>query len=91
VAGAELLAQEAERRHARGGELYFSALKAGVCAPLTRGDYFSEIGAENTFDDKTEALAQIVEQLDPAVCATCDKRIFRECAGQPAPSVESNP
>jgi len=91
VAGAELLAQEAERRHARGGELYFYALKAGVCAPLTRGDYFSEIGAENTFDDKTEALAQIVEQLDPAVCATCDKRIFRECAGQPAPSVESNP
>lgn len=88
VAGAELLAQEAERRRKLGGDLYFYALKPGVCAPLTQGDYFKEIGAENTFDSKSEALAQIVENLDLAVCAACDKRIFRECAGRPAPPTQ---
>ncbi len=90
VAGAELLAQEAERRRRLGGELYFDALKSGVCAPLTQGDYFREIGAENTFDRKSEALAQIVENLEPTVCATCDKRIFRECTGQPGPTAMPN-
>lgn len=82
VAGAELLAQEAERRRTTGGELHFVGLKAGACEPLTRGEYFREIGAENIYDGKTAALAAIVPNLDPLVCQNCSHRIFRECVEQ---------
>ena len=83
VAGAELLAQEAERRRKAGGELHFVGIKPGVCEPLTRGEYFREIGAENVYDGKTAALAAIVPTLDGEICRQCSARIFRECAAQP--------
>lgn len=83
VAGAEFLASEARKRRAMGGGLYLYRLKPGVCGPLTAGGYFEHIGAENTFESKTEAIATIVDRLDPAVCARCRERIFRECAGRP--------
>ena len=85
VAGAEMLAQEAQRRQRNGGGLHLVGLKPGVCQPLTQGDYFREIGAENTFESKTDALAQIVPQLDGEVCRRCTTRLFRECAAQPGP------
>ncbi|MCB1874698.1 MAG: SulP family inorganic anion transporter, partial [Chromatiales bacterium] len=83
VAGAEFLAAEARKRNAMGGALYLYKLKPGVCEPLNRGDHYRDIGAENTFDSKTEAIATIVENLDPKICETCQARIFRECAGRP--------
>jgi SulP family sulfate permease len=83
VAGAELLAQEAEKRRKLGGALHLVGLKPSACQTLTQGDYFFEIGAENTFDSKTEALSQIVLQLDGDVCRRCTTRLFRECASQP--------
>jgi SulP family sulfate permease len=83
VAGAELLAREADRRRSNGGELHLMGLKPGVCEPLTRGDYFREIGAENTYEGKAEALAAIVPQLDPEICRRCTARIFLECETQP--------
>ncbi len=85
VAGAEMLAQEAEKRRKNDGGLYMVGLKPGACQTLTRGDYFLEIGAENTFDSKTEALSQIVPQLDGEVCRRCTTRLFHECTAQPAP------
>ena len=85
VAGAEMLAQEAEKRRKNGGALHMVGLKPGACQTLTRGDYFLEIGAENIFDSKTEALAHIIPELDGVVCRRCSARIFRECAAQPAP------
>jgi SulP family sulfate permease len=85
VAGAELLAREADRRHSKDGQLYLVGLKSGVCEALTRGDYFREIGAENTYEGKTEALATIVPGLDPEICRRCTARIFLECETQPAP------
>jgi SulP family sulfate permease len=87
VAGAELLAGEAESRRRNGGGLYLVGLKPGACVPLTKGEYFREIGAENTFDGKTEALASIVPDLDSEVCSRCTLRIFRECEAHPKPSL----
>ena len=81
VAGAEMLAHEAERRRARSGGLYLCRVKEGVCAPLKQGGYMQRVGAVNIFDSKTVALRTIFAKLDHAVCARCDKRIFRECQG----------
>lgn len=85
VAGAELLVQEAERRRKHGGGLHLVGLKPGACETLTRGDYFFEIGAENTFSSNKEALSHIVPKLDGEVCSHCTTRLFLECAAQPAP------
>jgi SulP family sulfate permease len=83
LAGAELLAAEAERRRRPGGGLYLYGLKPGVCEPLTRGGYYQTIGAENTFDSKREALDHIIERLDMEICARCEVRIFLECRRLP--------
>ncbi len=81
VAGAELLAQEANNYRNIGGRLFFYKMKEGVCGPLRRGGYIKDVGDENTFESKTEAISEIFEEyLDHDICARCDKRIFKECA-----------
>jgi SulP family sulfate permease len=79
VAGAELLVQEAKHYRKLGGGMYFYQIKEGVCDPLRRGGYIQEIGDENMFSSKTEAVAEIFQKLDRDICAQCDKRIFKEC------------
>jgi len=88
VAGAEFLAEEANRRRSMGGGLYLIRLKPGVCEPLNRGGYIDAIGRENLFAGKTEALAAVTAKLDPEICRTCTARIFQECAGKPGPGTQ---
>jgi SulP family sulfate permease len=83
VAGAEFLAQEANRRRAQGGGLYLIRPKPGVCKPLYDGGYIEDIGKENIFSGKTEAIATVVPKLGAETCRTCTARIFRECAQRP--------
>jgi len=86
IAGAEFIENEAKRRKNNGGKLFLYRVKEGVCRELRKDDALLEIGDENIFDSKTEALRTIVEEhLDPAVCAQCDKRIFSECKNMPHP------
>lgn len=80
VAGAEMLVQEAKRRRARGGGLYMVKVKDEVCRVLKRGEFAEQIGMENIFSTKAEAIAEIYRRLDANRCATCTKRIFNECA-----------
>ncbi|MDT8384472.1 MAG: SulP family inorganic anion transporter [Gammaproteobacteria bacterium] len=86
VAGAELLVQEVKNYRKLGGNLYFYRIKEGVCDPLRRGGYIQEIGEENMFSSKTEAIAEIFATLDKDICARCDKRIFNECQSIPPPT-----
>ncbi|GAB4288439.1 MAG: SulP family inorganic anion transporter [Thiohalomonadaceae bacterium] len=80
LAGAEMLTQEAERRHKLGGGFYLYEVKDTVCSILHRGGYIKTIGDEHIFHSKTEALKTIInDKLDHAICRQCDKRIFREC------------
>jgi sulfate permease, SulP family len=83
VAGAELLAQQARERRAAGGRLYFYRMKASVRQFLERGGYMADIGPENVFPVKQRAIETIYPQLQPDICATCSRRIFRECHGGP--------
>ncbi|WP_127477595.1 SulP family inorganic anion transporter [Sulfurivermis fontis] len=80
LAGAEMLTQEAERRHKLGGGFYLYEVKDTVCSILHRGGYIKTIGDEHIFHSKTEALQTIInDKLDHTICRQCDKRIFREC------------
>jgi len=79
VAGSEYLVQLSEQKRAEGGGLYLIDVKEGVIGPLKKGGYLDEIGAENVFRGKTEALSTIYTKLDKSICATCPHRIFKEC------------
>jgi len=82
VAGAEMLAREAMLRRRQGGTLYLR-LNESARGILKRGGYLEEIGEENSFDSKYEAIATIFQRLDRNICLRCDKRIFTECASVP--------
>ena len=79
LAGAHYLAEEAERRHALGGGLYFIRVKDTVQEQMAESGALKIIGGNNLFDCKTEAIEEICRRLDHSVCATCKARIFREC------------
>jgi SulP family sulfate permease len=84
VAGAETLAQEAERRREQGGGLYFTSVKATGCEILKRGGYLQHIGEDRIFETKTEAIQGVFNRLDKERCKVCRARIFEECRSIPA-------
>jgi SulP family sulfate permease len=85
VAGAELLAHEAERRRRMGGQLYFYGTRQPVHDMLERGGFMENIGRENMFVRRHEAISSVFARLDRSICSTCHARIFNECATLPPP------
>jgi sulfate permease, SulP family len=83
IAGAEFLAQEGRRRREAGGGLYLIRAKPAVLDTLKRGGYLADIGPDNVFTGKTDAIAHVIPLLDRDGCRRCRARIFRECAAQP--------
>jgi sulfate permease, SulP family len=83
VAGAELLAHEAEQRRKIGGQLYLYSLRQPVRDMLARGGYIDQIGQANIFATKREAIGGVFARLDRSICRTCRARIFNECATLP--------
>ena len=79
LAGAEMLTQEARRRRALGGTLYFYRIKDAVRSLLERGGYLAVIGQHNIFSAGTRAIGMIYPRLDSEICRTCKVRIFAEC------------
>jgi SulP family sulfate permease len=74
-----MLAQEAKRRRGIGGGVYLSKVKDEVCSILKRGGFVDQLGAENIFVTKIDAIHGIFDRLDKSICERCDKRIFMEC------------
>ncbi len=77
--GAQVLAREIARRFAEGGGMYLINVKQGLWEELEHCGSLDSTGARNVFQAKTAAVRGIYQKLDKHVCATCDKRIFREC------------
>ena len=74
-----MLAQEARRRRALGGGLYFYRIKDAVRTLFARGGYLAGIGEQNLFAVKTRPLEAIYPRLDPDICRACRARIFKQC------------
>ena len=79
LAGAELLAEEAGRRSARGGGLVLVGVQPTVLHMLQRSGAHAAIGVDRLIAHKGDALRAVYPQLDPAVCRTCTRRVFEEC------------
>lgn len=86
-----MLVQEAKRRRRMGGGLYLYGVKEGVCSVLRKGGYLEEIGDENIFSSKAQALSSIYERLNREICRSCDKRIFQECVSSDLPGSTVTP
>ncbi len=78
--GAEWLAREAAFWRKKGGGLYLVRLKIIAQDVMEDGGYMDEIGRENFFVSKTDALGVIYNKLDLEVCKACPHRVFFECA-----------
>ena len=79
VAGAQLLAQEADAHRAAGGALYLCNLKPNVVDVLQRAGLLDRIGRDRIFATKDEAIRAIYPRLDSAICRGSTARIFIEC------------
>ena len=79
LAGAEVLAQEARRRRRLGGGLYFYRLSPSILKFLKQGNYLKDFGEGAFFPVMTNVTGALYWTLDPDVCRTCKKRIFKEC------------
>ncbi len=84
LAGAEMLVQEAKRLKSMGGGLYLQGAKNKVYDFMDRIDFMEDFGEGNIFGSKDAAMTSLTKRLDGSVCATCTKRIFRECAKLPS-------
>ena len=83
IAGADVLANEAERRRAEGGGLYLINPKSGLWESLEECHALGKIDPNHVFQGKSAALHGIFQKLDKSVCSTCQARIFLECATVP--------
>ncbi len=89
LAGAELLVHEARRRRAMGGRLYLYGLRQPVESALGGSGFMPEIGEENVFRNKYDAISGVFARLDRDICARCTARIFRECKTLPPPAADA--
>lgn len=78
---AEFIVNEANRRRAAGGGLYFIRLKKAVRVSLWRGGYLQRLGQYVLFESKSEAIASIHRRLDVGRCKQCSLHVFNECHG----------
>ncbi|QTN23747.1 SulP family inorganic anion transporter [Rhizobacter sp. AJA081-3] len=85
-AGADLLAQEARRRKALGGGLYFHRLQPQVVDTLERAGCLDDIGRAQLFAIGDDVVDRIFPKLDPEVCRRCTVRAFRLCRTAPSPA-----
>jgi SulP family sulfate permease len=81
--GAELLIEEATRRHKRGGSFHLQTTTPRTINKLGRFHVMKSLTKHHIHLSKGEAIAEIVPMLDEDICANCTARIFHECAGRP--------
>jgi len=81
TAGAELLVNEGVELKKRGGALYISSAKKNVRDVLRKGGYDKQIGLDNIFRTKEEAVTKIFGRLSRGVCDICRETVFLECDG----------
>lgn len=79
VSGAEMLVSQAQKWKEMGGQFYLSSIRIGARDFLKKGGYVEEIGSDNIFETKDQAIKEIYDRLDRSICDGCTVKIFKEC------------
>jgi SulP family sulfate permease len=80
VAGAELLAREAQRRRAQRGSLSLCEIKPDIHRVLDRSGYLEGIGRDQLFATQKDAIENILSRIDPVACRSCTTPLFKQCS-----------
>ena len=79
LAGIEALLIENKRLKAQNGSLYFVAVKSTAFEFMEKVNFVNEIGRDNFFDSKAEAINVLYDRLDKSKCEKCQALVFKEC------------
>ena len=79
LAGIEALLNENKRLKAQNGSLYFVAVKSSAFEFMEKVNFVNEIGRDNFFDTKSEAIKVLFDRLDKSKCEKCQALVFNEC------------
>ena len=79
LAGIEALLIENKRLKAQNGSLYFVAVKSTAYEFMEKVNFVNEIGRDNFFDSKANAINVLYDRLDKKKCETCQALVFNEC------------
>ena len=70
---------ENKRLKAQNGSLYFVAVKSTAFEFMEKVNFVNEIGRDNFFDSKAEAINVLYDRLDKSKCEKCQALVFKEC------------
>ena len=79
LAGIEALLIENKRLKAQNGRLYFVAVKSTAYEFMEKVNFVNEIGRDNFFDSKADAINVLYDRLDKSKCEKCQALVFKEC------------
>jgi len=79
LAGIEGLLIENKRLKEYNGSLYFVSVNPSVFEFMEKVHFIDDIGRENFFEIKEQAIKMIFDRLDRNKCAKCQALIFNEC------------
>jgi len=83
LSGADLLISTIRSVREAGGSFRIVALFPPLLESLRRLHVIEEIGEDHLHISKGDAIAAALKDLDLSICATCDKRVYLECAKLP--------
>jgi len=79
LAGMEGLLIENKRLKEFNGSLYFVSVNSSVLEFMEKVNFIDDIGRENFFELKEQAIKMIFDRLDRSKCERCQALIFNEC------------
>ena len=79
LAGIEALLIENKRLKAQNGSLYFVAVKSTAYEFMEKVNFVNEIGRDNFFNSKADAINVLYDRLDKSKCEKCQALVFKEC------------
>lgn len=79
LAGKEMLLSELTRIERLGGSLVFCGFKNTLLDDLRESGYFNLIGQHTIFTDTSQAVNQLIPDLNKRRCDTCTDHIFLNC------------
>jgi len=83
LSGADFLTHAIREVREAGGSFHIVALFPPLLECLRRFHVIEQIGEDHMHASKGDALVAVMENLDPLICAACEKRIYLECANMP--------
>jgi len=83
LSGADLLISTIRSVREAGGSFRIVALFPPLLESLRRLHVIEEIGEDHLHISKGDAIAAAIKDIDLSICATCDKRVYLECAKLP--------